>query len=96
MSEKQLENKIKKHLKANKHYFIKIHGSIFQRAGTPDIVACINGKFVGIELKNPNGKDKSTLLQNITLDMIQSSNGYTLLTNSYYDYLDFYKEITKW
>jgi len=33
-------------------------GGIFKtgRAGCPDIICCINGKFVGFEVKTPSGK----------------------------------------
>lgn len=95
MNEKSLENKIKKHLKDNKHYYIKTHGSLFGKAGVPDIIACINSKFVGIELKNPNGKGKISKLQIYNLDAIFNSGGCTLLTDNYGDYIDFYNEITK-
>lgn len=95
MNEKLLENKIKKHLSNNKHYYIKTHGSVFGKVGVPDLVACINGKFVGIEIKNPNGKYKVSKLQIYNLDSILKSGGYTLLTNNFGDYIDFYNELLK-
>lgn len=95
MNEKSLENKIKKHLKDNNHYFIKTHGHMFGKVGIPDLIACINGKFTGIELKNPNGKGKLSELQIYNLDSILNSGGYTLLTNSFEDYINFYNQITK-
>ena len=52
LSEKSLENKIKKHLKDNGHYYIKISASVNMRSGIPDIIACIFGRFVAIEVKN--------------------------------------------
>ena len=95
INEKSLENKIKKHLGSHGHYFVKVHGSLFQRVGIPDIIACINGKFVGIEVKNPNGKGRVSLVQEFNLNQIQKSDGYTLLTDNYSDYLEFYNEVIK-
>jgi len=40
---------------------IKIHGSRYQEAGTPDIMACLAGQTIFIELKV--GKNKTTKLQ---------------------------------
>lgn len=95
INEKSLENKIKKHLGSHGHYFVKVHGSLFQRVGIPDIIACINGKFIGIEVKNPNGKGHVSKVQEFNLDLIQKSGGYTLLTDNFSDYLDFYNEVIK-
>ena len=45
-TEKIYENKIKSYLKSIGAYFIKTHGDRFSKVGTPDILACVNGKFV--------------------------------------------------
>ena len=55
LKEKAVENKIKKWLKDKGYWYFKVHGSIFQPAGIPDILACINGKFVAIEVKRTKG-----------------------------------------
>ena len=55
IKEKAVENKIKKWLKDRNYWFFKVHGSIFQPSGIPDILACINGKFVAIEVKRSEG-----------------------------------------
>ena len=34
----------------------KIHGSQYQEAGIPDIIGCVDGRFVGIEVKTPTGR----------------------------------------
>ena len=54
--EKVFENKIKAYLKSVGVYFIKTHGDRFSKVGTPDILACVNGYFVAIEVKAENGK----------------------------------------
>ena len=36
-------------------YLRKVHGSPFQHAGIPDIIGCIEGYFVGLEVKTDSG-----------------------------------------
>lgn len=49
--EKTFENKIKKYLKGKGAYYVKYHGNAYSTNGTPDILACVNGYFLGIEVK---------------------------------------------
>ena len=73
-SEKIFENKIKSYLKSIGAYFIKTHGDRFSRIGTPDIIACINGKFVAVEVKGEKGKPSDLQLYHI--NQIQKAGGY--------------------
>lgn len=93
MLEKGLEEKIKKHLKKNNHYFIKYHGGYFSRSGVPDILACINGKFVGLEIKRPDKKGKISELQKAHIKNINNSGGIALVIDDYNKYLEFYEKI---
>lgn len=54
--EKLFENKIKKFLKDNGCWFVKYFANAFTQSGIPDILACVNGYFVAIEVKAENGK----------------------------------------
>jgi len=54
-------------------WFTKIWGGGFQKAGIPDILACVNGHFVAIELKGTNGKP--TELQKYNIRRINECNG---------------------
>ena len=56
MREKNIENRIKKYLDEIGAYHVKFHATAFTRAGVPDILACINGQFVAIEVKQENGR----------------------------------------
>ncbi|CAM3400177.1 VRR-NUC domain-containing protein [Pseudostreptobacillus hongkongensis] len=91
--EKDLENKIKKHLEKNGHYHFKVHGSLYMKSGIPDIIACINGHFVGIEVKRPDGKGITSDLQKIHIANIKKSGGYSAVINNYDDYLQFYSTV---
>ena len=73
-TEKIYENKIKSYLKSIGAYFIKTHGDRFSRIGTPDIIACINGKFVAVEVKGEKGKPSDLQLYHI--DQIEKAGGY--------------------
>lgn len=65
-AEKVFENKIKKYLKDHGAYFLKYWaGAQFTKLGVPDILACVNGYFVGIEVKAQNGKPSELQLYNI-------------------------------
>ncbi len=86
-SEKTIENKIKKYLDDNNYYFFKNHGNVWTEPGRPDIVACIEGKFVGIEVKKPGGivspaQEKQGL-------KIQKSGGLFLIAYSLDDVINF-------
>lgn len=64
-SEKVFENKIKAYLKSIGAYFIKTHGDRFSKIGTPDIISCVNGYFVAVEVKAENGKPSQLQLHHI-------------------------------
>ena len=85
MLEKVFENKIKKLLKEKSAYYVKFFGCGITTAGTPDILACVNGHFIGIECKADNGRLSE--LQRLKLKAIQSSGGIGIVAApcSWYD-----------
>lgn len=91
VKEKAVENKIKKWLKDKGYWFFKVHGSIFQPAGIPDILACINGKFVAIEVKRSKGGIVSPL-QKAQIEMIKKNGGIAGVANSMEEFLEILKE----
>lgn len=54
--ESAFQKKAIKHLKDKGIYHINVFGSGRTAKGAPDIIACINGQFVGFELKVGNNK----------------------------------------
>ncbi len=80
MSEKRIENQIKQHLDSIGAYYIKTHGSMFSKAGTPDILACVNGRFVGIEVKQPGGVISA--LQKANIKLIHQAGGVAFVAYS--------------
>lgn len=79
--EKKVENKIKKYLDSLGAYYLKVHGSAYQPAGTPDILVSVNGKFVGIEVKKPVGGVVSDL-QKHHISRIEKSGGVAFVARS--------------
>ena len=49
--EKKLQDKCIDYLKRNRIYYLNLYGDGFSGKGKPDLLACINGKFVAFELK---------------------------------------------
>jgi hypothetical protein len=74
MLEKEIIAAIMRYLKTVPRCFCwKQHGGQFGTAGLPDIICCINGRFVAFEVKTPAGK--LTKLQDITIQKINAANG---------------------
>lgn len=75
--EKNFENKIKDFLKSHDCYFVKYFANRMTKAGIPDILASVNGHFVGIEVKATNGHPSELQLWNVK--QIQKSGGFALI-----------------
>ena len=75
--EKTFENKVKAFLNSIGAYYIKTHGDRFSKVGTPDILACVNGHFVAVEVKAENGKPSE--LQLYHLEQIENTGGIAFL-----------------
>jgi len=76
-AESLLQNRIKKQLLAEwpGSWIVKIHGGPFQAAGIPDLVGCIEGRFVGLEVKLPDDSSRATKIQESTLSAIRRAGG---------------------
>lgn len=72
--ESKLTRQLIAHLREKGAWAEKIHGNIYQ-SGLPDIVGCLSGVFLGIEVKMPGRKKKLTALQQRTLDRIEAAGG---------------------
>jgi hypothetical protein len=61
-------------------YIIKVHVSEFSAAGTPDLIACVFGHFIALEVKMPG--EALTELQAYTLKCIREAGGLAAVVNS--------------
>ena len=75
--EKKVKAKVVAQLKTlGAYYFYPVTGG-YGASGVPDIVACLKGRFIGIECK-ANG-NKPTALQKMNLDNIAAQGGIALV-----------------
>jgi len=73
--EKKVKKKVVEILKQySAYYFYPVTGG-FGASGVPDIVACYNGRFLGIEVKADAKKRGPTALQKKNLDQINATGG---------------------
>lgn len=77
--ESKVKAKIHALLRAHGAYAVNYIGGVSANNGTPDILACLNGRFIGIEAKA--GKNKPTDLQTLNLKRIDEAGGLALVIN---------------
>lgn len=77
-AEKIFENEIKKFLnKLPNTWYFKYWAGPYSKSGIPDIIACVNGHFVALEVKAENGHASELQKRNVRL--IEESNGVALI-----------------
>lgn len=76
-AEKTFENKVKKFLESQGAWYVKFFANSYTKSGIPDILACINGYFVGIEVKAQNGKPSELQLYNVR--KIREAGGFAMV-----------------
>lgn len=88
MREKSYENKIKKFIESVGGWWVKFHGNAFTRDGVPDLLCCVNGKFLAIEVKGDGGEPSELQLHEI--EEIKKVGGVALVS-----YPDDFEELKK-
>jgi len=79
VKEKWVKQQVVKMLKERHvYYFFPVAGA-YSSIGVPDIVACVRGRFVGIECKAGNNRPTEIQLRN--LEAIRDNNGIALVVN---------------
>ena len=63
MREQTIQSKIIKYLEGEGAYVVKVTSA--NKAGVPDVLACLKGKFIGVEVKNVTGRPTELQLYNI-------------------------------
>lgn len=61
---------------------MKIHGSEFTLAGAPDIIACVDGIFLGLEVKNPGQRHRVSARQHYVHTQVRHSGGIVEVVTS--------------
>lgn len=75
--EKRYETKIKRFLDEEGAWYVKYFANRNTRSGVPDILACVNGYFVAIEVKAQNGH--ATALQIHHCTEIRLAGGFAFI-----------------
>ena len=87
MNESDIKRKIMKYLKESGGWWFKVYSGMgMARAGIPDIIGCVEGKFIAIEVKTEIGK--LTALQEDTLTQISANFGRAMVVYGYKDFLN--------
>jgi penicillin-binding protein-related factor A (putative recombinase) len=73
--ESKLSRDIQIAIRAKGAWCVKVHGSEYMPAGTPDILGCYQGKFFGFETKLPEKRSNTSIVQERTLQKIRMSGG---------------------
>lgn len=71
---------IRRYLLRNGCWEVKCLGGLGQRAGVPDVLACVAGTFVGVEVKQPGRKP--TANQSAELAAIRAAGGVAIVATS--------------
>lgn len=62
-------------------WIVKVHGSAYQTAGIPDLLGCIEGRTVGIEVKLPGKENTLTARQSDALVSIRKAGGIAFVAS---------------
>lgn len=81
-NESKIQKEILDFLKQHGFWAINIVGGVTQKRGTPDILACVQGLFVALEVKDPTGNHPVTSAQQINLRKIRSAGGIGAVVTS--------------
>ncbi len=63
-------------------FYFKTHGNHFQGRGLPDIMGCVRGRLLGIEVKLPGKEHELTPIQKATLKKINRAGGLGVMVSS--------------
>lgn len=73
--ESKLSRNIQTRLRELGVFCFKVHGSEHMQAGLPDIIACVDGRFVGMETKMPAERTNLSRIQRHIQLQIQKAGG---------------------
>ena len=68
-------------------WLYKVHGGPYARSGVPDLLLCVHGRFIALEVKRPSS-GRVSKLQEIETKKINAAGGMALVVTSADDALD--------
>jgi hypothetical protein len=86
--EARLVKKIQALIKKERGWCVKIHGgdNPFQQVGIPDLLCCVRGQFVGLEVKQPG--EEASPMQKKVLREIEAAGGIAAVVSTVGEVVD--------
>lgn len=94
-SESELQIDMINYLISKSIYHINVNPGRFMKAGIPDLICCIKGTFVAIEVKRPDGKGITSELQKYNIKEIIESGGVAVVMENYIEFTKFIDRLLK-
>ena len=84
---KKLESKLQRDIRRALErevggFWFKVHGGPFQQAGIPDLLGCVQGLYIGMEVKRPDDKRGASDIQRVIIGQIKREGGYACVVKS--------------
>lgn len=89
--EKKLQDKCIKYLRSKGYYTLNLYGDGMSGKGKPDVITCINGRFVAFELKVEDNKMQAD--QKIHAIRIKRSGGMHYCPYTFDEFVECVKEV---
>lgn len=87
--EKNFEKRVRNYLSSVGGWSVKFFANSYTARGIPDLLCCVNGKFLAIEVKATNGRPSK--LQELTIEQIKNAGGYGIIL-----YPQNFEEFKRW
>lgn len=91
--EKRFETKVKAFLDLQGAWYVKFFANSYTRSGVPDILACVNGYFVAIEVKGQNGHASPLQIHNCTEIRLAGGFAFILYPSGFEEFKRFIKKL---
>lgn len=92
--QRNIQNKLREKY-GSKCFIFKIHGGPLMMAGLPDLIACIHGVFIAIEVKMPERRDNVSEIQERVHGRMRRAGASVLVASSVKEAIDKTDQIVK-
>jgi len=63
-------------------FWFKVHGGPFQQAGLPDLIGCVQGRFLALEVKHPDQSHPVSAIQQEILRLLTEAGAVAAVVES--------------
>lgn len=74
--ESKRSREIMEALRSEGWFCFKVHGNEYTMAGLPDVIVCAEGRFIGLETKEPEKFGNTSARQDFIHEQIRSAGGH--------------------